>query len=128
MRKLDLQRSFPRMRPSPEDFEDQSGSVKDLGVPRLLEVALLNGRQRTVHHHDSSHVGFDQCGDLVDLALSNESRRPDLANRNDTGADNGEIDGTCQTCSLFALGLRRAKSQAAAFPRTAMGAIAQMRD
>ncbi len=43
MGELDLQPSFSRPRPPAEDLEDQAGAIEHLGVPGLLQVALLNG-------------------------------------------------------------------------------------
>ena len=48
MRQLDLQRAFPRLRALAEDLEDQAGAVDDLGLPGLLEIALLDRGQRVV--------------------------------------------------------------------------------
>src|SRR5258708_27535468 len=42
-----LQRAFAGVGTPPEDFQDQAGAVEHLGVPRLLQVALLDRRQRT---------------------------------------------------------------------------------
>src|SRR5690606_1995143 len=42
MSKLDLQRTFPRMRPLPEYLEDESRAVDDLCLPLLLKIALLH--------------------------------------------------------------------------------------
>ena len=42
MRQLDLQPAFARARAPAEDLQDQPGAVEHLGVPGLLEIALLH--------------------------------------------------------------------------------------
>ena len=83
MRELDLQRAFTRARAPAENLQDQAGAIDHLGAPGLFEVALLHRRERAIHHHDSGLVGFDQAGDLLDLALADEGRGSDVAERHD---------------------------------------------
>src|SRR5260221_1892194 len=45
---LDLQPPLMSARPRAENLENQAGAVDDLAVPRLLEVALLDRRDRRV--------------------------------------------------------------------------------
>src|SRR4029079_13846466 len=75
MRKLDLQRAFAGAGAPTEDFQDQPGAIDNLGAPGLFEVALLDRRQRAIHHHDSDLVAFDEAGNLLDLALADEAGR-----------------------------------------------------
>ena len=84
MGKLHLQRAFAGARAAAENFQDQPGAVEHLGVPGLFKIALLHGRERAIHHYDPRVVGFDQAGDLLELALADESRRADLAERYNT--------------------------------------------
>ena len=100
MRKLDLQRAFLGLGAAAEDFQDQPGAVEHLGVPGLLEIALLDRRQRAVHHHQFDVVPGDETDDLLDLALAEIGRRPDLADRRDQGLGDGQIDGARQTGGL----------------------------
>ena len=125
VRELDLQRAFARAGAPAENFEDQPGAVEHLGVPGLLEIALLHRRERAIHHHDAGLVAFDQAGDLLDLALADEGRRADVAERHDAGRDHVEIDGAGEPDRLVELGggraqrRRRARGDAAGCPARA---------
>jgi hypothetical protein len=92
MRKLDLQRALLGLGAAAEDFQDQAGAVEHLGIPRLLEIALLDRRQRAVHHHQFDLVSGDEADDFLDLALAEIGRWPDLADRGDNGFRNGQVD------------------------------------
>ena len=97
MRQFDLQRAFLGLGAAAEDFEDQPGAVEDLGVPGLLEIALLDRRQRAIHHHQFDLVPGDEPDDLLDLALAEIGRGPDLADRRDQRLRDRQIDGARQT-------------------------------
>ncbi len=105
MRKLDLQRALLGLGAAAEDFQDQAGAVENLGVPRLLEIALLDRRQRAIHHHEFDVVARDQAGDLLDLALAEIGRRPDLADRRNQRVGDREIDGARQARRFLEPGL-----------------------
>src|SRR5260370_23886501 len=92
MRVLDLQRSFARMGALPENFQDQPGAVEHLGVPGLLEVALLHRRDGAIHDDEIDLEGLGDPGDLVDLALAQVGRGPDVGDRDQPGLDHLEID------------------------------------
>ena len=105
MRKLDLQRAFLGLGAAAEDFQDQPGAVEHLGVPGLLEIALLDRRQRAIHHHQFDVVARDQPGDLLDLALAEIGRGPDLADRRDQRLRDRQVDGARQTRRFLEPGL-----------------------
>ena len=92
MRQFDLQRAFLGLGAAAEDFQDQAGAVENLGVPGLLEIALLDRRQRAIHHHQFDVVPGDEPDDLLDLALAEIGRGPDLADRRDQRLRDREVD------------------------------------
>src|SRR6202035_2489160 len=92
MRQSDLQRAFPRLGAAAEDFENEAGTIKNLGVPGLLEIALLDWRQRAIHHHAFDVVRGDETDDLLDLALAEIGRGTDLADRRDQRLRDHEVD------------------------------------
>jgi hypothetical protein len=79
MRELDLQRSFASAGAPPKDFENEPGPIQHLGFPGALQVALLHGRERTVHHHQSGFGPAHQAREFIDLALADIGRRIDCA-------------------------------------------------
>src|SRR6476469_5751397 len=97
MRQFDLQRALPRLGAAPEDFEDEPGAIENLGVPGLLEIALLDRRQRTIHHHKLDLVPGDEADDLLDLALAEKGRGPDLTDRRNQRIGDRQVDRARQT-------------------------------
>ncbi len=108
MREFDLQRAFLGLGTAAEDFEDQPGAVKHLGVPGLLKVALLDRRQRAIHHHQLDLVPGDEPDDLLDLALAKIGRGPDLTDRRDQCVRDRQIDGARETDGFLKPRLRTA--------------------
>src|SRR5262245_24970045 len=108
MRELDLQRALARVRAFAENFQDQAGAVDDLGVPRLFQIALLHRRDDAIHHHQRRLQALGKPGNLLDLALAQVGRRPDLVERHQAGLDHVEIDGPGQTHRLLQARLGRA--------------------
>ena len=101
MRELDLERAFPGLGAAAEDFQNQSGTVEHLGVPGLLEIALLDRRQRAIHHHKFDLVPGDQSDDLLDFALAEIGRGTDLVDRSDQRIRDRKIDGARETDGLL---------------------------
>src|SRR5260370_28950365 len=90
MRVLDLQRPFAGMRALPENFEDQPGAVEHLGVPGLLEVALLHRRNGAIHDDEIDLEGLGDPRDLVDLALAQVGPGPNFGDPDHPGLDHLE--------------------------------------
>ncbi len=109
MRQFDLQRALLGFGAAAEDFEDQPGAIENLGAPGLLEIALLDRRQRTIHHHQFDVVAGDEADDLLDLALAEIGRGPDLTDRRNHRIRDGQIDGARQTDGFLEPRLRIAQ-------------------
>src|SRR6267378_3706005 len=101
MREFDLQRAFPGLGAAAEDFQNQPGAVEYLGVPGLLKIALLDRRQRAIHHHQFDLLAGDQSNDLLDLALAEIRRRPDLTDRRDQRLRDRQIDSLGETLGFL---------------------------
>ncbi len=71
----------------------------------FLEVALLGGRERAVHHDEVDRLVLHPSRDRLDLALADKGRRADFVQRNGFRAHDLEIDGARQSDRLFAAGL-----------------------
>src|SRR5216684_1052463 len=108
MREFDLQRAFPGLGAAAEDFQNQPGAVEYLGVPGLLKIALLDRRQRAIHHHQFDLLPGDQSDNLLDLALAETRRRPDLTDRRDQRLRNRQIDSAGETRGFLKPRLRTA--------------------
>ena len=84
-----------------EDLEDQSGTIEHLGTPRLLQIALLYRRERSVDHHDLRLEQRRPLGDLLHLAGTDQRGGNGARQGRDGGPDNIEMDGGGETDSLF---------------------------
>ena len=116
MGELDLQAPFPRPRPRAENFEDQSGAVEHLGVPRGFEIALLHRRERMIDDHELRILGADQAFKLIDLAGAEQGRWPRARQRHEAARAYVEIDGARQPNSLFEAAFWRTRRRRAPLP------------
>jgi hypothetical protein len=92
MRVLDLQRALARTRAPSEYFENERRAVENLGVPRFLEITLLNRGQRAIDHDEAGFETLGQAGDFIDLAFAKISSRTDVADRHQARFDHAQID------------------------------------
>ena len=79
MRELDLEPPLGGRRALAENLEDQPGAVDDLGPDLVLEVLLLDRRQRRIDDQQAGLMLLCKRGDLFDLALAEQGRGPDRA-------------------------------------------------
>src|SRR5215472_11261560 len=107
MRQFDLQRALACASAASKYLEDQSCTVDDFGVPRLLKITLLDRRDRAVHDNDRCGQTLRKAGNLVDFALADVGRRTDFAECNEPRFDHGQIDGPRQADGLLNARLRR---------------------
>ncbi len=108
MRELNLKCAFFGFGATSKNLQNEPGTIEDLGAPGLLEIALLDRRQRAIHDHELGLLAGGQTRDLLNFAFAQIGRRPDLANRRDQRISNGEIDGTREPGRLFEARVRSA--------------------
>lgn len=97
MRKLHLQAAFPRLCTLAEDFEDERGAVQHLGVPRLLQIALLHGRKLRIDDDDFRFERARLGTNLFHLARTDQSSRNRPREGHDVLPDDVQADSRRQT-------------------------------
>ncbi len=101
MGQLDLERAFPRSRPTAENLQDQSGPIDNFCRKGLFEIALLNRRKGAIHDDKINVFRARLIGNLGDFAFAQEGRRMNLSEEDIFFCDDLEID-----CFSQAFGLR----------------------
>ena len=90
-RELHLQLALARAGPPPEDLQDQPRAIHDLAGPGLLQIALLHGRERVVDQDHVEPPRLDHYAELLDLALAEQRRRGQCAERRDRRFDEVQV-------------------------------------
>ena len=107
-RKFHLQPPGLALRALAKDFENEPGSVENLGVPGFLQIALLDGRQRVVDDDNLRLLRTDDGADFLDLARSEQRCGAQLRQRHRTGEADFEADSLCKALRFRqALGRRQ---------------------
>ena len=101
MRMLDLQRAFTCAGAAAENLQDQAGAIQDFRIPLFFQITLLHRRQCAIHHHDAGVEAFDETRNLFDLALAEESCRPQRIKHDDARLFDVEIDGASKADRLI---------------------------
>src|SRR5208283_1847979 len=70
-------------------------------IPGLLKIALLDRRQRAIHHDKPDLLARNEPNDLLDLALAEVGRGPDLADRRDQRVRDRQVDSAGEADGLF---------------------------
>ena len=102
---LDLQTAFASAGPAGEDLEDQARAVHDLHLQRLFEIALLDRGKLVVEHGDVDVLDLADRGELLDLALAEQGRGRDGAQRRDQRLHHLEIERHREADSLLQPGV-----------------------
>src|SRR5690606_20350742 len=84
-----------------ENLEDQPGAVDHLPLELLLEVALLDCRQRTIDNHEIGLLLLAGYRDPLDLPFAEQRAGPHRANRNDRGIRYDDPDGEREALGLL---------------------------
>ena len=97
MGQLDLQRALARSCALSKNLENEAGSIEDLRLPGLLQIALLHRRHGMVDDDQFRLCLSNQRFDLVDLAGTEEGAGLRRSQRHQEGLANIEVDGFGQT-------------------------------
>jgi hypothetical protein len=101
LRELDLHLALEAPRALREDVEDERAPVDDLARERLLQVALLRGRERVVEDDDVAAGRLEQVVDVGHLPRTDERRRMDAPELLDRLPDDLEARGVGQPAELL---------------------------
>ena len=107
MRQFDLQPPLGGRCALAEDFEDQPGTIDHLGGERLLQIALLDRRDRGIDDDERRLLHAHLLGELLDLARTEQRRRLGRAQAETDLVDHIQPDRGGETCCLVQSGLHR---------------------
>src|SRR6185295_7059117 len=104
---LDLQLALGGRRPLAEYLEDQAGAVDDLGPDLVFQILLLDRGQRRVDDQQSGRFVPREPGNLFDLALAEQGRRPHRAQAERAGGNDVDANRPGQAGGLLDPGVGR---------------------
>jgi len=110
MGQFDLQATFGCCRSFAKDLENQAGPIDHLALGFFFERLLLDGSQRRIDDQQPDIMFLGERGNLFDLPLSEQTRRPDLAQFEGFPGNDIDPDGLGQAGSFFDTGVQRAKA------------------
>src|SRR6188508_675431 len=88
-----------------EDLQDQAGAIDHLGIPRLLKIALLHGREPVVDDDQADLLLFRRLLDALDHALADQCRGRQSPHRHRLREAHVEVDGARESDRLLELGV-----------------------
>jgi len=97
------------MRPLPEDFQDQSGTVYDFRVPGLFQVALLHWRERSIDEDEPRFMRAHDAGEFLHFSLAEVGGRANGGKRNAARVCDRKIDRAREADRLLDLRLDAAR-------------------
>ena len=98
---FDLQATFRRRRPLPENLEDQAGPVDHLALQLFFQIALLDRGERAIDDDQFSLALGAGNVDVLDLPFPEQGASPRLADRDGDGIDHFQPDGESKTARFF---------------------------
>ena len=101
MGKVNLQTAFPGSRAGPKYFQNQTGTIDDLAVPRPFKITLLDRGNRKIDYRDGNFFFGDDRPVGFHRAWTQQSTRPRPLQTDDIGMYDVQINRLGQTNGLF---------------------------